>query len=346
MNPIAIRLLNQQLASPIFDNPVEVISHMGAIQAQEYRLMRWAVAMRTKKPSAEAFRKAYDSGKIIRMHLLRGTWQLITASDYGWMLKLCAPKGIAITKGWMTAQGVSITEEERYTVSEILEQTVANGGSVTKDDFVQALTDKNIHMDDCRLIFHLRMAEMNGLLCSGNLHPMKPTYSLVSQKIKNTSHFEHDEALALLARKYFSSHSPATLEDFVWWSGLNIGECRLGIKLIKSELHIESWQGRVFYIHDSCRTKGVRKGHTLLLPSYDEYLISYKSRDIVLPSEFRHKAHNNSGIFYPVITYDGTVCGNWKPFSKNNDANFFTGTPEFVNVDKEWKKYRKTFPLL
>ena len=48
MNPVAIRLLNQQLIVPQFKTPSEVVSHMGAMQAQEYRMMRWAVEMRTK----------------------------------------------------------------------------------------------------------------------------------------------------------------------------------------------------------------------------------------------------------------------------------------------------------
>lgn len=74
MNPIAIRLLSQQLISPQFNSPKEVIAHMGAVQAQDYRMMRWAVMMRMKKPSAKAFRQAYDAGEIIRLHLLRGTW--------------------------------------------------------------------------------------------------------------------------------------------------------------------------------------------------------------------------------------------------------------------------------
>ena len=77
MNPVAIRLLNQQLVAPQFCDPAEVVGHMGAMQAQEYRLMRWAGAMRTKKPSAKAFKEAYDSGRILRLHLMRGTWQLI-----------------------------------------------------------------------------------------------------------------------------------------------------------------------------------------------------------------------------------------------------------------------------
>ena len=101
MNPVAIRLLNQQLIVPQFKTPTEVVSHMGAMQAQEYRMMRWAVAMRTKKPSHKAFKEAYDSGRIIRLHLMRGTWQLVSAEDYWWMIDLCAPKAIAATTGWM-----------------------------------------------------------------------------------------------------------------------------------------------------------------------------------------------------------------------------------------------------
>lgn len=62
MNPIAIRLLSQQLAAPQFNEAAEVVSHMGAMQAQEYRMMRWAVEMRTKKPSAKAFKEAFDTG--------------------------------------------------------------------------------------------------------------------------------------------------------------------------------------------------------------------------------------------------------------------------------------------
>ena len=42
MNPVAIRLLNQQLIVPQFKTPTEVVSHMEAMQAQEYRMMRLA----------------------------------------------------------------------------------------------------------------------------------------------------------------------------------------------------------------------------------------------------------------------------------------------------------------
>ena len=42
MNPISIRLLSHQLCASQFTKPEDVVRHFGAMQGQEYRLMRWA----------------------------------------------------------------------------------------------------------------------------------------------------------------------------------------------------------------------------------------------------------------------------------------------------------------
>ena len=339
MNPIAIRLLCQQLVAPQFSDPAEVVSYMGAMQAQEYRMMRWAVEMRTRRPSAKSFKRAFGSGRIIRLHLMRGTWQLVTAEDYWMMIGLCAPKAIAVTKGWMSSNRISIPDEELMRVREILAQTAADLGSATKEDLVRALAEKDINMDDHRLSYHIRMAEMSGTLCSGDLLPMKATYALTANKVKPTAQMYKDEALMRFTRKYFQSRQPATLEDFVWWSGLNISDCRRGIELLGNTIHVERWKDRDFYLTDECRSRGFRKGKFLLIPPYDEYLISYKSRDIVLPPEHRHHAYNNSGIFQPVISYDGTICGNWSPFKDDCQATFFEDAPSPQDISEAWQAY-------
>ena len=346
MNPVAIRLLNQQLICPQFDTPVELVDYMGAMQAQEYRLMRWAVAMRTKKPSAKAFKKAFDSGEIIRLHLMRGTWQLVSAENYWPFVELCSAKAMAVTQGWMHSNKISIPDEEVGRIRGILLQTAADKGSVTKEDFVQALAEKDIRMDDHRLSYHIRMAEIFGHLCSGELLPMKATYALTADKVKTYKKMDRDEALMLFTRKYFQSHQPATLEDFVWWSGLNINDCRRGIELLGDYLHVETFPEtspqprREFYLTDDCRTRGFRKGRYLLIPPYDEYLIGYKSRDVVLPQEHRHRAHNNSGIFQPVIAHDGMICGNWMPFKEDLQSEFFMGNRD-EGLQEEWNRYKK-----
>ena len=320
-NPIAIRLLNQQLICPQFSDPAAVVSHMGAVQAQEYRMMRWAVAMRTRRPSARAFKRAFDSGQVIRLHLMRGTWQLVSAEDYWPMIDLCAPKAMAVTRGWMHSNHISIPDEEVAKIRDILAQTVADQGSVTREEFVEALARKDISMDSHRLSYHIRMAEMSGTLCSGELLPMKATYALSAAKVPRVAPIDRDEALMRLARKYFDSRQPATLEDFVWWSGLNIGDCRRGIELLGSMIHEERWRGRTFYLTDACRTRGFRKGRYLLIPPYDEYLIGYKSRDVVLSP-------------------DGIICGNWAPFKNGSQADFFIGDHD-GSIHAEWARYQQ-----
>ena len=341
MNPIAIRLLNQQLAAPQFSDPAQVVSHMGAIQAQEYRMMRWAVAMRTRKPSARAFKAAFDDGRIIRLHLMRGTWQLVSADDYWWMLDLCAPKAIAVIRGWMSSNRISIPEKEQMDIRDILAQTAADKGSVTKEDFVQALDERDIHMDAHRLSYHIRMAELTGTLCSGDLLPMKATYALTADKVKSMARIDRDEALMRFTRNYFQSRQPATLEDFVWWSGMNISDCRKGVALLGNTIHAVKWKGREFYLTDDCRTRGFRTGKCLLIPPYDEYLIGYKSRDIVLPTEHTHRAHNNSGIFQPIIAHDGIICGNWAPFKDNCQTAFFDGAHDESALQSAWQTYQR-----
>ena len=236
MNAIAIRLLNQQLVAPQFSGPAEVVSYMGAMQAQEYRMMRWAVEMRTRKPSLKAFKQAFDNGKILRLHLMRGTWQLVSADDYWPMIGLFAPKAVAVTKGWMSSNKISIPDSELMQVREILAQTASDLGSATKEDFIRALEEKDIRMDDHRLSYHIRMAEMSGTLCSGDLLPtkaasrgeqsharlnsgerkqlrtsLKATYALSADKVKATVMMDRDEALACYTRKYFRSRQPAKL---------------------------------------------------------------------------------------------------------------------------------------
>ena len=341
MNPVAIRLLNQQLMAPQFKTPVEVVSHMGAMQAQEYRMMRWAVEMRTTKPSHKAFKEAFDSGQIIRMHLMRGTWQLMTAEDYWPFISLCAPKAIAVTKGWMSSNRISIPDDEMMRIRDILARTASDQGSVTKEGFVQALAERGLQMDDHRLSYHIRMAEMSGVLCSGDLLPMKATYTLTTNKVKSQGTIDRDEALLRFTRKYFQCHQPATLEDFVWWSGLNVNDCRKGITLLGNTIHRETWKGREFYLTDDCRTRGFRTGKLLLIPPYDEYLIGYKSRDIVLSPEHRHHAHNNSGIFQPIIARDGIICGNWSPFREDCQVDFFNGSNNMEGVQEAWALYQR-----
>ena len=323
MNPVSARLLSQQLICPQFKDPAEVVAWFGAMQAQDYKGMRWATAMRTQKPSHKVFEKAFNDGRIIRTHLQRTTWQLVSGEDYHWMLELCRSKALTGLRGWMHSNGIDIPDDEKFRVQELLADIVSGNRAVLKEDIAQALEERGVSMTDQRLSYHLRLAEYDGLLCSGDLHPTKRTLALVSEKIDRKPVPERDEALCILAQRYFRSHGPAALEDFVWWSGLNMGDCRRGMAALGSELVALRIDGKEFFCHRDARTRGFHSGRVLLIPAFDEYLIGYKSRHVVLHPDHAPKAHNQSGIFYNVVALDGEIVGNWRPAEADCGVTIF-----------------------
>ncbi len=322
MNPVSARLLSQQLASPQFKDPAEVVSWFGAMQAQDPRAMRWAVAMRTRKPSFQAFEKAFDEGKILRAHLLRCTWQLVTAEDYHWIRAVIYKKALSVMNGWTASLGYRFSADERDTTFAIIERVLGEKHVATEDDINAALLDGGIPKAHLSFSHHLRMAELEGLVVSGPIGP-KSTYMLTRERVGASGHLDREEALGRLAAKYFRSHGPATLEDFVWWSGLNVGDCRTGMDACGDALMAVRRKGRTFFVHAECRTRGFRSGNFLLLPAYDEYLIGYKSRDVVLHPDHARHAHDNKGIFRHVAALDGEIVGNWIPSAKDGGVTFF-----------------------
>ncbi len=333
------RLLNQQLLSPQYGTPAEVVAHMGAMQAQEYRMMRWAVAVRTQKPSAQAFADDYNTGRIVRLHLLRGTWQLVAKADYWWMLDLFAERSKKVINGWMKSNNISISQQEYNSIRTILIETAQGRSNTTKEDFAQALTVHGKAMDDHRLSYHIRMAELDGVLCSGDLLPMKMTYCLSAEKMGPRTVCDRGKSLHDIAKRYFQSHAPATIEDFVWWSGLTKSECKKGMASLGDQLISIRHADTDFYLLDSCRTKGILRNNLILLPSYDEYLIGYKSRYLVLDKKYTHLAHTRNGIFFPVVLHNGIAVGNWKPFEKTLETKFFE--PSSISAEKAWLQYQK-----
>lgn len=59
----AIRLHSQQLANPDFDSPKDLVSWMGAIQAQDYTMSKWAVGIRLKSGTLQMVNEALQKGE-------------------------------------------------------------------------------------------------------------------------------------------------------------------------------------------------------------------------------------------------------------------------------------------
>lgn len=321
-----IRLASQQLLNPSFTTPKELVTWMGAMQAQNYNMAKWAVGLRLQSGTLKGVDEALEKGDILRTHVMRPTWHFVAAEDIRWMLQLSAER-IRSTNG---SYGRDHVIEHQYVKCNSLFEKILEGGkSLLKEELGIELSRMGVEADNSMLTRFLMRAETDGVVCSGIDKGTKHTYALLEERVAPAKELCCDEALVRLATMYFRSHSPASLADFVWWSGLSVTDARKAVNGISEDL-VKEDDGN--FIHNSCVYGGVQDDVLHLLPSYDEYLISYKDRSAVLADEYRHKAFNNWGIFYPIVMLNGTVVGNWKKGRNEINTSFFK---DDIAIDKE-----------
>lgn len=221
-----IRLHAQQLVAPQFDDPAELIRWMGMVQAQEYSSAKWAVALRLRTPAAAPVEEALREGRILRMHIMRPTWHFIAAEDVRWMLHLSARRIRAANASFAKGNGCGLDEGDYLRCSRLLERILGGGNHLTRQQIAGELERAGMAVDAPRLNRLMMHAETDGVVCSGADRAGKPTYALLAERVPQAVDLPEEEALALLALRYFRSHSPATFDDFVWWSGLPVGQAR------------------------------------------------------------------------------------------------------------------------
>ncbi|MBI5952746.1 MAG: AlkZ family DNA glycosylase [Chloroflexi bacterium] len=316
LNDIAnLRLQNQQIAGTKFTSPKEIVAWMGAMQAQDYAMSKWAVGVRLPNSTEKTIEAALDKGEIIRTHVMRPTWHLVAAGDIRWMLALTAPQ----IKAGMKSRNIELelTEAVLLKSRKVLEKILRDGNHSTREELIVALNKANIATDENRASHIFMEAELESLICSGATKNGKQTFSLLEERVPATQPLGRDEALASLAKRYFTSHGPATLDDFDWWSGLSAGDARRALEMVKSDFVSEVVEGKTYWFAQSSFES---KESAFLLPAFDEFIISYKDRGATLKSENHKRAVSSNGMFYPTVVVDGETVGIWKRTIKKDRA--------------------------
>lgn len=313
-----IRMQSQQLASPAFEHPKALVSWMGAIQAQDYPMSKWALGARLQSGTLQTVDEALKRGEILRTHVLRPTWHFVAAGDIRWMLKLSAGRIKSAYISYAKMLKSDITEKQYGQFNDLVVKILEGNKSLTKQEIEAEVNQRGLKTEEHLIERLIGNSEIDGVICSGVDKGGKPTYALLDERVPQVAEIHKEEALARLASRYFQSHSPATLADFSWWSGLSLTEARQAIGLIKSELITGSDN---LFVHELYKKIAPLQNDILhLLPSFDEYLISYKDRTAVLDLEHHPKAFNRFGTFYPVILHNGKVVGNWNKSVKKGQV--------------------------
>ncbi len=301
--------MNQHLTGGHFTTPLELVDGMGALQAQDKSMVKWAIGSRLADIKITSVDDALDRGEILRTHVLRPTWHLVPAKDIGWMIALTGPRIRSSTTSRL--QQLELTPETLHLSNDLLCKALDETGHMSREDLMLHLQRHGIMTDENRSSHILMNAEMEGLICSGPSLSGKQTYALLAKRVPEKISLTKEESLYELARRYFLSHGPATLADFCWWSGLGIHEATTGISLNMNGM-IKATNGSSEYWFFEPKTPAYNKHpQVFLLPAFDEFVISYKDRKEIIPVSIQRKAISNNGIFYPIVLYNGEVIGTW-----------------------------------
>jgi hypothetical protein len=250
--------------------------------------------------------EAYDKGEILRTHVLRPTWHFVLPSDIKWMLKLTASRINAACAN--TFRQVQLDDKIFKSSNTVITKFLQKGKPLTRNELKIALQQKKIRTDEIRMICLLLKAEIDGLICSGPKQGNQFTYMLLDDRAATSKSFNKEESLAELAKRYFNSHSPATIKDFAWWSGLTIADAKKGVDLAKSYLQNEIVEKETFWFSSPLPAIKETKEISHLLPAFDEYTVAYKNRNSIL-----HKASASQSsleVLNPVILQKRP--GNWQ----------------------------------
>jgi len=318
-----IRTINHQLDCSSFSNVKDLVTWMGAMQAQDYTMAKWAIGIRLNSNITDKeIEEVFNRGNILRTHVMRPTWHFVPNEDIRWMLKLTGQRMKNSIGSYFKKEG--ITAKLHLKINNLIEKTLSGNNHSTRQEIESILNKEGLLTHDHLMNGYVMYAEADGLICSGSVKAKKQTYALMDERAPVTEDIHKEEALIKLATRYFKSHSPATLNDFVWWSGLSITESKQAINLIKSELITEKVNEVDFFIHESYKNDVIKSPKLHFLPAFDEYLISYKDRTSVLHLDHHPKAFNKNGTFYPVILCNGQIVGNWKKVAKGKQISFET----------------------
>ncbi|MHA7986715.1 winged helix DNA-binding domain-containing protein [Rathayibacter sp. CAU 1779] len=289
-------------------SPLDVVTRLGAVQAQNATAARWAIGVRTSGSSSAEVEQLFETGDAVRSWTMRGTLHVVRADDLAWMLSLTSARQRASAAREAVQRGITEADFER--AASAVADHVAEHGPATRAEAVEALEQAGIDVGNERGYRFLRDAAFRGLVAWGPNRGKQP--QLVA--VRSDPDIDRDEALARFIIRYVNGHGPATVRDFAWWSGLTLTDARRARDAAGAHLegvHVDECEYLVASDRADAGSRS-RPSGVHAVPAWDEYVLGYGDRSPVLPPKHALRVSpTGNGVFLPVIVSAGRVVGTW-----------------------------------
>ena len=317
---LALRMMSLLLAdrpagypTPAPTDVAGVVTWFGAMQAQDIGSAAWSFGARLPSLTTAGLDAAFERREAIRTWPMRGTVHYVPPRDAHWMLELMGVRALAGAA--KRREFLGLTQEVADRAVDVLGATLAGGKRLTRAECIAALIDAGVPVTG-QLGYHLLWyASQQGVTCFAPNIGKEQAFMLLDEWVPDPHRPERDEALATIATRYFRSHGPTTRQDFVGWTGLTATDCKRAIAAAGDALAAVRVDGTEMYA-DRALVESYSPSApagTLVLPGFDEYLLGFKDRSLMLDDEHKQKIiPGGNGVFQPTVVRAGRVVGTWR----------------------------------
>jgi hypothetical protein len=303
------RLYHQRLSPVGLTTPAEVVAWLLAVQAQDYPGAKWSLGMRAPGSTDADVERTLSESAILRTWVMRGTLHFVHAADMRWLLALLAPR--LISGNARRYRELELDVPTMMRSNEILAKALQGGRRRDRPELLAILEANGISTRGQRAPYLLQRASLDELICQGVTRRNQPVYQSLDETVPKARMLEREEALAELARRYFASRGPATLQDFTWWSGLAAADARAGLETVKAQFVQQTIDDRAYWLAPDAPNVEDDTPAIHLLPSFDEYLLGYSDRSAVLDEQHFGRVYLANRMSL-TMAIDGRIAGIWK----------------------------------
>ncbi|MDH6679490.1 hypothetical protein M2284_003712 [Rhodococcus sp. LBL1] len=342
-----LRLVAQRIAGPGFGSATETVRWLTAAQAQDYPGAVTSIALRSGPQGRASLIAALNAGEVVRSWPMRGTLHFVAAEDLSWMLALTGPR--LLSGMGARHRGLGIDDAAVGRARKTADEALRDGG-LDRRELMQEWERAGIETADQRGQHLLWTLAVTGVVCLGPVRDGRQLVVPTDTWIRERRALDGDEALGVWALRYFRSHGPATLDDFVWWTKLTVRQARTGLALAAEHLDRIQVDSADYFLDpttpDLLAAQRRKARGVFLLPGFDEFILGYRDRSAAVDPEFENRLHpGGNGMFTPTVVDGGQVVGTWKRNGRGATADI-RATPFTEFTQRTEKAIPRAFAAL
>ncbi len=297
--------------SRVAPRPALILHEVVGLQSQLLSAAALGLRVRANGLSMRAVTTALTVERsIARTWLMRGTLHLVASDDLRWLLSLLGP--VFERAGARRQRELGLDESVTARGVDAIRKILGGAGPLTRGQIVERLVRHGIKLDrKTQAPIHLiAAAARRGVCCLGpDTDDGETTYVLLDDWVPPTT--GPMPGLAELVRRYFRAFGPATLADFVAWSGLPATMARASLLEAAGDLRQVAVDGQAAYMTTGHSAAIEGRGSVRLLPAFDTYLLGYRKRNLAVAPSLARRLQRGGGWLHPAVLVDGRAVAAW-----------------------------------